>query len=194
MNAMQRGKRSSGSSEAQRVSDPALAALENLASENFSADQGCKELSKIFQVQATEVALFRLEEGCLKFLFPNQLSTAGSIPLSSSSTIAAHTAISKKSELYNNFSRVKHASIFETVKLGDAEDTPSKPPIQKLMSAPVLDAEGNVLGVIQICRKGFDPPSAGPDFTLDDLRQLERAAMVVGRAALMRKVRATSAK
>jgi len=176
------------------VSDPALAALENLASENFSADQGCKELSKIFQVQATEVALFRLEEGCLKFLFPNQLSTAGSIPLSSSSTIAAHTAISKKSELYNNFSRVKHASIFETVKLGDAEDTPSKPPIQKLMSAPVLDAEGNVLGVIQICRKGFDPPSAGPDFTLDDLRQLERAAMVVGRAALMRKVRATSAK
>lgn len=177
------------------MSDPALAALENLASQNFSADLGCKELAKIFQVQATEVALFRLEEGCLKFLFPNQLSTAGSIPLSSSSTIAAHTAISKKSELYNNFSRVKHASIFETVKLGDAEDsTPVKPPIQKLMSAPVFDAEGNVLGVIQVCRKGFDPPSAGPDFTLDDLRQLERAAMVVGRAALMRKVRATSAK
>src|SRR4029077_6885743 len=46
--------------------------------------------------------------GFLQFGYPDELRTAGSIPISSSS-IAAHTAISKKSEIFNNFARVKHA-------------------------------------------------------------------------------------
>ena len=41
---------------------------------------------------------------------------------------------------FNNFARVKHASIFETVKLGESEgiDTSQPLPLQKLMSAPVI--------------------------------------------------------
>ena len=65
-----------------------------------------------------EVALLRLENGLLKFLFPTELTTAGSIPISSSTAVAAHTAVTKKVELFNNFTRVKHASIFETIKPG----------------------------------------------------------------------------
>jgi hypothetical protein len=101
----------------------------------------------------------------------------------------AHTATSKKAEYYNNFASVKHASIFETVKLGSPEEnsTFTNPPIQKLVSAPVLDQAGNVAGVLQICRKGYDVGSAGPDFTSEHLQQVERAAKVAAQAPFMKK-------
>lgn len=154
-------------------------------------DQCCVELAKIFGVRANEVALLRLEDGLLKFLCPFELSTAGSIPISSSNAVAAHTAVTKKIELFNNFTRVKHASIFESVKPGGEknqdEDGELRPAtIHKLMSAPVLDTGDKVLGVIQICHKGFDLISAGPDFTLDDLQQLEQAAKALSKSAFMR--------
>ena len=139
-------------------------------------------------MRTNEVALLRLENGLLKFLCPIELSTAGSIPISSSTAVAAHTAVTKKIELFNNFTRVKHASIFESIKpggeSGEGELRPAT--IHKLMSAPVLDKTGAVLGVIQICHKGFDLNSAGPDFTLDDLQQLEAAAKALAQLSLMR--------
>src|SRR6201997_5534404 len=119
----------------------------------------CMVLAKIFQVQETEVALLRLEGGLLRFIFPDHLRTTGSIPLSSKA-VAAHTALSKKPEIFNNFARVKHASIFETIKGGavQSDSTPPAPtPIQKLMSVPILDHKSTVMGVIQISRKGSDP-------------------------------------
>jgi len=54
------------------------------------------------------------------------------------------------------------------------------------MSAAVLSPERKTLGVIQICRKAFDPTSAGPDFTLDDLQQLELAAKVAATMPFMK--------
>jgi len=138
----------------------------------------CMVLAKIFRVQYTEVALLRLDGAQLRFLFPEHLRTTGSIPLSSKA-IAAHTAISKKPEIFNNFARVKHASIFETVRVepGDAETTPLVP-IQKLMSVPILDRNSGVLGVVQISRKGSDPKHAS-DFSREDLHDLETAAGVL---------------
>ena len=148
-------------------------------------DQCCVELGK-FLVRPNEVALLRLENGLLKFLFPFELTTAGSIPISSSTAVAAHTAVTKKIELFNNFTRVKHASIFESIKPGAEEGEELHPAtIHKLMSAPVLDKTDKVLGVVQICHKGFDLVSAGPDFTLDDLQQLELAAKALSIAAFM---------
>jgi hypothetical protein len=118
----------------------------------------------------------------LNFVHPEQLKTAGSIPVSSSTAVAAHTASTKKTELFNAFVKVKHASIFESVKLSnpaDEDDRSGQSAIQKLMSAPILDAQRKVLGVVQVCRKGFDPATAGPDFSQDDLQQLEVAAKVL---------------
>ena len=70
-------------------------------------------LAKVFGVQNAEVALLRLEGGLLKFIFPEHLRTTGAIPISSKA-VAAHTALSKKAEIFNNFARVKHASPFRT--------------------------------------------------------------------------------
>jgi hypothetical protein len=142
-------------------------------------------LAKVFKVQYAEVALLRLEGGLLKFLFPEHLRTTGAIPISSKA-VAAHTALSKKAEIYNNYARVKHASIFETIKaVGSEADEPAQPaPIQKLMSVPILDHKLTVLGVIQISRKGLDPRFT-QDFSREDLHDLELAAGVLAASPVM---------
>jgi GAF domain-containing protein len=93
--------------------------------------------------------------------------------------------LSKKAEIFNNFAKVKHASIFETIKPGGAEEEGSRPnPIQKLMSVPILDRQSNVLGVIQISRKGLDPRFA-QDFSREDLHDLELAAGVLASSPVL---------
>jgi hypothetical protein len=100
--------------------------------------------------------------------------------------VAAHTAVTKKIELFNNFTRVKHASIFESIKPGGENGEELHPAtIHKLMSAPIVDKADQVLGVVQICHKGFDLASSGPDFTLDDLQQLESAAKTLSTSPFM---------
>jgi len=162
-----------------------LLPLESVLGQGVSALDLCMTLAKIFRVQYTEVALMRLEKGLLRFVFPEYLRTTGAIPLSSKA-VAAHTALSKKAEIFNNFARVKHASIFETIKpaTNDSEEAPPAP-IQKLMSVPIMDKELTVVGVIQISRKGLDPKFA-QDFSREDLHDLEVAAGLLATApALM---------
>jgi len=159
-----------------------LLPLESVLGEGVSAIDLCRVLAKIFRVQSNEVALLRLESGLLHFVFPEYLRTSGAIPLSSKA-VAAHTALSKKAEIFNNFARVKHASIFETIKpdTGDS-DSPAPPaPIQKLMSVPIMDRDLVVVGVIQISRKGLDLKFA-KDFSREDLHDLELAAGLLATA------------
>jgi len=141
----------------------------------------CMVLAKIFHVQYNEVALLRLEGGLLRFIFPEHLRTTGSIPLSSKA-VAAHTALSKKPEIFNNFARVKHASIFETIKDANGSEEAAPPsPIQKLMSVPIMDRASSVVGVIQVSRKGLDPKFA-QDFSREDLHDLEIVAGLLATA------------
>ena len=181
---MTAGKRNFGRSSVAATDAPSvdLTALRKLGKgqPNVTTEQLCDELSKAFRVQATEVALLRRDGDYLRFVFPPELREVGLIPLSSA-TVAAHTAVTRRVEIFNRFARVKHASVFEGVRLQKTEPKEQAPslPIQKLMSAPVLDACDKVLGVIQISRKGHDVSAAGPDFTRDDLQQLQHAAQLV---------------
>ena len=136
----------------------------------------CTEIARIFGVHATEVGLLRLQGSYLKFVFPIELRTLGAIPLVSSA-VAAKTAVNKSAEIFNNFVQVKHASIFEMVKLGTRHDEPTMDAqtIQKLMSMAILDDKKEVLGVIQVSRKGATRNTAGPDFTDGDLHKLIEA-------------------
>lgn len=185
---MHTSKRHSGRGTAAAAA-PAIdhQALESALGQCPDADRFCSEVAKLFHVRRTEVALLRLEKGLLRFLFPDELKIAGSIPISSATAVAAHTVVTKKVELFNSFTKVKHAAIFETVKLGKAEDADpaDRAPIQKLISAPVLSGEGRVLGVLQVCRKGLDLNLAGADFTFDDLHSLEAAAQIAARAEFL---------
>src|SRR5580700_9524590 len=179
---MQGNGNSGQSGSATAAARASNASVEHVLSHCAAPQEFCAALAKLFGVRPTEVALMRLQKGLLSFLYPEQLKTAGSIPVSSSSAVAAHTASTKKTELFNAFVKVKHASIFESVKLtnpADDDDRSGQNAIQKLMSAPILDGQRKVLGVVQVCRKGFDAGTAGPDFTQDDMQQLELAAKVL---------------
>jgi len=158
-----------------------LLPLESVLGQGVSALDLCTVLAKIFRVQYTEVALLRLEKGLLRFIFPEHLRTTGAIPLSSKA-VAAHTALSKKAEIFNNFARVKHASIFETIKPSTTDiEEPPPAPIQKLMSVPIMDRTASVVGVIQVSRKGLDPRFA-QDFSREDLHDLEVVAGLLATA------------
>jgi hypothetical protein len=100
------------------------------------------------------------------------------IPLISSSQ-AARTASSKRAEIFNNFAAVRHSSVFETVKVGGENGQA----IQRLMSAPIVSPEGDVLGVMQISRKGATPLDAGAEFEMSDLHTLREVSDSFGRVA-----------
>ena len=65
-------------------------------------------------------------------MVPEKLTPVGTIPLTSTSALAARTARERKAELINNFSTARHANVFEAVPLGrDPGEL-----IQKIMSVP----------------------------------------------------------
>jgi hypothetical protein len=154
-----------------------ISELERMVSENPTAERACVKLAQILHVRRSEIAVMRLEKRSLRFVFPPELRSAGELPLSGSA-VAARTAATRTPLLSNTFMRVKHVSLFEAVRLtGEEEDkTAEQMPIQKIMSVPVIGADGNVMGVVQVSRKGLDASLAGADFSGDDLKLLEKAA------------------
>ncbi len=163
-----------------------LSELESMLSESPSPDRVCLKLAQILHVRRSEVALLRLDKGSLRFIFPAELRSAGVLPLTGSA-VAARTAATRTPLLSNNFMRVKHVSLFEAVKLGaEVEDRSQEQlPIQKIMSVPVAPSGGNVMGVVQVSRKGLDASLSGADFTGEDLKQLEQAAEILARMPFM---------
>ncbi len=153
--------------------------LASLESQDSSPEAICDSVAAVFKVRKTEVALLEVSGSVLKFLYPAELTKVGAIPLSSSA-VAARTARTRKSDLFNTFTRVKHSSVFEVVKLG--ETSTDSEVIQKLMTVPILNTNSQVIGVIQVSRKAYSPAQAGADFTTDDLRKLESVALSIAKA------------
>jgi hypothetical protein len=169
-----------------RAAKAVVADLESMLSESPSSERVCQKLAQILRVRRSEVALFRLDKGSLRFVFPTELRSAGVLPLSGSA-VAARTAATRTPVLSNTFMSVKHVSLFEAVKLGAEEEDRSQDqmPIQKIMSVPVAPTGGKVIGVVQVSRKGWDSSGAGADFTAEDLKQLEQAAEILSRMPFM---------
>jgi hypothetical protein len=164
-----------------------IADFEHLVSESPSTERACSKLAQILHVRRSEIALMRLEKRSLRFIYPAELRSAGELPLTGSA-VAARTAATRIPLMSNTFMRVKHVSLFEAVRLTGADEDDKnmeQMPIQKIMSVPVISDAGDVRGVVQVSRKGLDASLAGPDFTGDDLKQLEKAATVLARMPFM---------
>src|ERR1019366_9113601 len=176
----------SNQGSAAKAAKASLSDLESMLAESPNSDRVCLKLAQILHVRRNEVALLRLDKGSLRFVFPPELRSAGVLPLTGSA-VAARTAATRTPLLSNTFMRVKHVSLFEAVKLGAEEEDRSQEqmPIQKIMSVPVMSPGGNVMGVVQVSRKGLDASLAGADFTGEDLKQLERAAEILARMPFM---------
>jgi len=125
-----------------------------------------EKIAKELGVQTDEVAIMGVSTRWrhLYFLVPQALKNVGFVPLSSPSALAARTARENRTEINNNFSAVRHATVFEGVKAA----TTTGESIQKIVSAPIL-CEGKVVGVMQISRKGATVSEVGRDFTAGDL-------------------------
>jgi hypothetical protein len=137
-----------------------------------------EKIAKSLGVKTDEVAILGLSRRWrhLHFLVPEALKNVGFIPLSSNSALAARTARENRADIENNFIAARHATVFESVKItGDITEA-----IQKIMSAPIC-ADGKVVGVIQISRKGSGPATAGPDFLSDDLAKVQALCKPLGK-------------
>jgi hypothetical protein len=136
------------------------------SAEALSLPALAEKIAKELRVKVDEVAILAVSNRWrhLHFLAPAALKNVGFVPLTSNSALAARTARESRPEINNNFSSVRHATVFEGVKAA----TTTGESIQKIVSAPILN-EGQIVGVIQISRKGDSPTSAGADFTADDL-------------------------
>jgi len=139
-------------------------------------------IAKLLGVQPDEVAILELDDAskALKFVLPGKLRVVGSIPLTSSAALAARTARERRSDVVNNFAQSRHASVFEGVPLGRGQGVC----IQKLMSAPIL-RNGEVVGVVQISRKGETQHDCGPDFRPADLKALQGLNDLLARFLLL---------
>ena len=128
-----------------------------------------EKIARNLGVKNDEVAILAVSTRWrhLHFLVPEALKNVGFIPLSSNSALAARTARDSRPEIENNFAAARHATVFESIKIGDG----ASGTIQKMISAPIL-LDGKVIGVIQVSRKGANPHSAGPDFSADDLGKI----------------------
>jgi len=164
-----------------------ISEFEKMIDDAPTPERVCVKVAQLLRVERNEIALMRLEKGSLKFIYPGELRSAGAIPLTGSA-VAARTAVTRAPLLSNTFARVKHVSLFETVKLGivNESERAEQMPIQKIISVPVSDPDGDVIGVVQLSRKGLDATLAGIDFTVEDLAQLEKAAQVIGRMPFMK--------
>ncbi|HEV3039274.1 MAG TPA: GAF domain-containing protein [Candidatus Angelobacter sp.] len=169
---------------------PALAQLAiDCESEGLTVKNSEKiavELAKFFNVHQDEIGILRLDKESLLFVHPAQLHNVGRIPLNSSASLAVRTANSKRPEIVNNFARTRHSSFFEMVDLGGKSKEPGKKAtkeeqiIQKIMSVPVISMN-QVMGVIQVCRKGPTAPAAGLDFSPADLQKLANIASALAK-------------
>jgi hypothetical protein len=139
------------------------------ANSQLSIPTLASKIAKDLNVKTDEVAILAVSERHrhLYFLVPEALRNVGQIPLSSTSALAARTVRESRPEIANNFSTVRHATVFEAVR---AESLTASA-IQKIISAPIL-SDAKVIGVIQISRKAPTVAEAGADFTSDDLGKL----------------------
>ena len=133
---------------------------------DVSLEMLAAKIAKELRVKSDEVAILGVSNRWrhLHFLVPSALKNVGFIPLTSNSALAARTVRESRPEINNEFSKVRHATVFEGVKAA----TTTGESIQKIISAPIL-SEGKVVGVMQVSRKGENAAVAGPDFSSDDL-------------------------
>ena len=72
--------------------DEKYVAVESEGEVYIVAEKLAGELAKTFSVQMDEVAIMKLEKTQLVFMYPSKLGQVGSIPLNTSSSVAARTA------------------------------------------------------------------------------------------------------
>jgi hypothetical protein len=130
-----------------------------------------------FGVSDAEIALLlmRPSQKVLRFAYPLEHSKERTnlVPLNSPG-VATTVVRSGRGIIHNDMSRVTRLDIFELIPTGRGKAVE----IQKMVAAPLALSGGEVVGVVEVSRKGKDLQEAGRDFTpaeLTDLTQIGAA-------------------
>ncbi|MBK5254815.1 MAG: hypothetical protein JJE39_02165 [Vicinamibacteria bacterium] len=102
----------------------------------------------------------------LRFIAPRKLCDLGTIPTTKRDSIAVSVFTKKVGEANNNVPLARHVAFFESVKV-----TEKVLPIMKMVTVPIV-ADGQIVGVAQVSKKGDSLRDAGPDFNAADVRKV----------------------
>jgi hypothetical protein len=102
----------------------------------------------------------------LRFVAPRKLCDLGTIPTTKKDSIAVAVFTRKNPEANNNVPLARHVAFFESVRLAEKVQ-----PIMKMVTVPII-ADGQVIGVAQVSKKGDSLAEAGPDFNAADVRRV----------------------
>jgi hypothetical protein len=127
----------------------------------------CGAIGAFAGVLDDEVALLRLTDDYLRFVLPAKLQSSGVIPVQSMVALAAQIARERQPVIVNDFALRSHARVFEEIGPKDRRNLP----IQKMLAAPVFRGD-QLVGVVQLSRKGVEARTCGPDFTASDAIRL----------------------
>lgn len=129
-------------------------------------------LGQAFAVDPDDVAVLLLKDRgqLLRFAYPplHYQGRTNLFPVWISS-IAGEVLATRKGRIDNDVARVRHLDIYERIR-GRAK-RPLE--IQKMVTAPLLLPSGELLGVIQVSRRGQPPTAAADDFPPYDLLKLK---------------------
>jgi len=140
-------------------------------------------IARLFEVSLDEVAiLLRRHRGgneVLRFAYPLEFLRAGQTEFPVKATkpsIAGRTLGSREPILVNRAAAERHLDAFEKILIHGRAGLP----IQRLMSAPIWGGPGNLIGVLQVSRKGKTLEEASPEFTPEELAEVATIGQQVG--------------
>lgn len=136
----------------------------------LAADFICQGIGRTGNKSIGAVLMVEEEEGRrhMIFAYPPHLSTGNYLPVNGDS-IAGRVVQGKNSLIVNNVKEESHQGVFELIP----DPGGNVRAIQKMIASPLLDGEGNVFAVMEVSRTGGSPQDAGPDFTPQDISNLE---------------------
>lgn len=135
------------------------------------------ELAGFFQVEPHEVGIFVVDsqQRTANFAWPPHTGRAINLPLKSFTTsLVSATARERRGLIDNAFATTPHLHMFEHGLV----EREQRQTIQKVMSVPVSHNQA-LRWIVQVGRKGNTAAEAGPDFTAENLQQLERIAEAI---------------
>lgn len=140
------------------------------------ADVVARGAAEAFGRQIDEIGiLIAGSEGkYLRFVAPRKLCDLGTIPTTKRDSIAVGVFVRKTGEAHNNVPLVRHVAFFESVRV-----TEKVQPIMKMVTVPIL-AQGQIIGVAQVSKKGDTLTDAGPDFNSADVRKVSEYFESIG--------------
>jgi GAF domain len=109
----------------------------------------------------------------LTFAYPEHLARGNTLPIDRNS-FAGQVVLQKSILLQNNVPAEPHKDFFERIPNPEGEVRA----IQKMIASPLLDRDGQVIGVVEVSRTGRESSGRDADFTRRDLENLEKCCRV----------------